>query len=376
MENDMPIGTGETDHWHPHPTRPTRPMEPTKKAAEAIIGAVAASAVETSMTIAEHEKASKHRYSKLCHKLKKVKEEIMSTPDVNVYQKDPMSGIMPLMMGNMGGGVGAGAGAGLGAGLVGGLLGGLLFGGNRNLLGGGEGVRNDHVTPSLLASSLANVTESANNTAVLSQLGRIEAAIPYNEGQVQLALAGSTASLSNQASNYQISNIQGFANTNQAISTATAGIIAVGETVKDTVNSTAAATNLAVANLGTALVQNTYAIGQAINNDGDKTRALIQSYNDANLQRQLAVAEARGLEDRLIGRQREVEVNVTQNVNQNQAQAQAQQQQQQLVVGFNQLCAVVAGLQNAVATNSNMIIGNTGAVATGPQTANPVNVRT
>ena len=47
-----------------------------------------------------------------------------------------------------------------------------------------------------------------------------------------------------------------------------------------------------------------------------------------------------------------------------------------LIVLLNHLCTVVAGLQSAVATNSNMIIGNTGAVGTGPQTANPVNVRT
>lgn len=35
----------------------------------------------------------------------------------------------------------------------------------------------------------------------------------------------------------------------------------------------------------------------------------------------------------------------------------------------------VNSLQSAVATNSNLIVGNTGAVATGVQTANPVNVR-
>jgi len=297
----------------------------------------------------------------------------------NIFETNPMGAMLPMMMGGNGvSGAGAGAGAGLGAGLLGGVLGGALLGG-RGLLGNdgrGVGPVEGCVTPTQLTAALAGVTESANNTAVMSQLGRIEAAIPYNEGQVQLALAGAQAALSGQASAYAISNIQGFANTNSAISTATAGIIAVGETVKDTVNATSAATNLAVANLGTAMVQNTYALSQVVNNDGDKTRALIQSINDANLQRQLTIAESRGLEDRLLGRQREVEVTVTQNVNQNQAQAQAQQQQQQLVVGFNQLAAVVAGLQNAVATNSNMIIGNTGATTTGAQTANPVNVRT
>jgi hypothetical protein len=48
---------------------------------------------------------------------------------------------------------------------------------------------------------------------------------------------------------------------------------------------------------------------------------------------------------------------------------------EQQAVLLGQLVAVVGNLQNAVATNSNLIVGNTGAVATGPQTANPVNVR-
>ena len=82
------------------------------------------------------------------------------------------------------------------------------------------------------------------------------------------------------------------------------------------------------------------------------------------LQEQQAASTARG-----------TEVNVTQQVNQVQAQAQAQQQQQQQLILLNTIAGHLVGLQNAVATNSNLIVGNTGAVATGPQTANPVNVR-
>lgn len=323
--------------------------------------------MDEEITLGQHEMRSENRAHKLGEKIHEMKEEIMST--------DNTAAILAAM-GNRGGNVDGAAGLGMGGGLIGGVVLGALLGGNRGLLGGtgavgGEGC----VTPTQLTAALAGVEDNQMNTAVLSQLGRIEAAIPYNEGQVQLALAGAQAALSNQASSYQISNIQGFANNQSALATATAGIIAVGETVKDTVNMTSAATNLAVANLGTQMVQNTYALSQVTVNEAEKTRALIQSIHEGNMQRKLAVAEARGLEDRLIGRQREVEVNVTQNVNQNQAQAQAQQQQQQLISGFNQLCAVVAGMQNAVATNSNLIIGNSAATTTGAQTANPVNVR-
>lgn len=55
-------------------------------------------------------------------------------------------------------------------------------------------------------------------------------------------------------------------------------------------------------------------------------------------------------------------------------QAQAQQQQQAILLG--NIWERLNGMQNAIATNSNLIVGNTGATTTGAQTANPVNVRT
>lgn len=62
-------------------------------------------------------------------------------------------------------------------------------------------------------------------------------------------------------------------------------------------------------------------------------------------------------------------MNNTQNQNQLQFQAQAQ--------ALSQVAAALVEVnQLARATNQNLIIGNTGAVGTGPQTANPVNVRT
>lgn len=324
--------------------------------------------MDEEITLGQHETRSENRAQKLGEKIHEMKEEIMST--------DNTAAILAAM-GNRGGSVDGAAGLGMGGGLIGGVVLGALLGGNRGLLGGNGAAGGEScVTPTQLTAALAGVEDNQMNTAVLSQLGRIEAAIPYNEGQVQLALAGAQAALSNQASDYQISNIQGFANTNAALSTATAGIIAVGETVKDTVNMTSAATNLGIANLATSGLQNTFALSNAINNDGDKTRALITSINDANLQRQLTVADLDRRDEANRGRQRETEINITNTNTAVAQQAQQQQQQQQLVVGFNHLCGLVAGLQNAVATNSNMIIGNTGATTTGAQTANPVNVRT
>lgn len=106
--------------------------------------------------------------------------------------------------------------------------------------------------------------------------------------------------------------------------------------------------------------------------DGEKTRALIQSINDANLNRELAVTQAALAEERGSRRVRDVEVNVSQVVTQAQAQAQQQAQFSALFSAVQQVCGE---LQVARATNANLIIGNTGATTTGAQTASPINVR-
>ncbi len=291
--------------------------------------------------------------------------EIMTPAEtINLFANPGMGGM---------GGAGAGAGAGLGAGLLGGILGGALLGGNRGglLNNGGTDIVNTQgvVTPALLASSLAQVTDTAQSTTVLQTLGDIKASIPLAEGQVQLALAGAQADINGNISMGLQTAINGQAGINANIANAIATSLASQAAIKETVLSSAAA-NL------TATLNSKFEIANTIRDDGDKTRALIVAQNDAMLNRQLTVAEAALLEQRAIGRSREVEVNVTQTVNQNQLQLQAQQQQQQQLLILSQVASALNGLQNAVATNSNLIVGNTGAVATGPQTANPVNVRT
>lgn len=81
-----------------------------------------------------------------------------------------------------------------------------------------------------------------------------------------------------------------------------------------------------------AINQNVSAQGcqtrETVQNDGDKTRALITAQYEANLQRELTVAQSALVEERHASRVRDVEVRVSQTVNQNQMQAQAQAQQQ------------------------------------------------
>jgi len=102
----------------------------------------------------------------------------------------------------------------------------------------------------------------------------------------------------------------------------------------------------------------------------------VQATSTAILQA-LAEAKLDNLKNELLelrGRShaRETEINVSQTVN----QAQAQQQQQQILESrFGRLEHLISCVhQEARATNSNVIAGNTGAVTTGAQTANPTNV--
>lgn len=319
------------------------------------------------MDLSEHETASQHRYEDLKRHVTEShqhhKEKEMHIPEVNYFAGSGM------------GGAGAGLGAGLGGGLLGGILGGALLG-NRGLIGGGVGgVVEPCVTPMQLQTATGSIIDAQQNTAVLQGIGDIKAAVPLAEAQVQLALSQAQGQISNQIGTQSLAIAQGFGNTSQQISTAQAAVIAVGESVKDAVNITSAATQLAIANSVAQGLQNTNFIVTQVRDDGDKTRALLVAQNENALRDANTALQIRLSETQAEGRARGTEVNVSQVVNQAQAQSQAQAQQQQLIVGFNQLCSHVMGLQNAVATNSNLIIGNTGATTTGAQTANPVNVR-
>lgn len=310
------------------------------------------------MELTEHESASQERYQKLKHHIKDLK----MSETRNIFET---------------GGAGMGLGAGLGGGLLGGILGGALLN-NRGLLGrNGTG---EIVTPMQLQTATGSIIDSNQNTAVLQSLGDIKGAVPLAEGQVQIALAGAVGEIRSHLGNVENTLVQGQTAINNNVSNAIAAslasqnnlnvnILTQGSATRELVNATSQA-NLS------ATKDSQFATQVAISNSTKEILAALNEQNTANLQRQLTVAENALLETRAEGRARGTEVNVTQTVNQNQMQLQAQQQQQQQLLLLNSIAGHLVGLQNAVATNSNMIIGNTGAVGTGTQTANPVNVRT
>lgn len=231
-----------------------------------------------------------------------------------------------------GGGDMGGSGGGM---LMGLILGSLLRNGG---LGGGS---ND-------GAVLANM--ATKDDLMQQTLGSIEAAIPYNEAQVQLALSAAMASLTaqNTANTQHLSSELGNAQLQAATN--------------------AAMLTRDIASVDTNVDRQSTAIQIAIAADGAKTRELITSNQIAELNQRLTVAQLENSENRAIQREMSNSHNVTTTINTNQQQQQLQTQRQDfllnsLVNGFGQI---------ARATNSNVVVGSTG-VGTS-QNANPTNV--
>lgn len=217
----------------------------------------------------------------------------------------------------------------------------LLLAGRGGILGnGGDGAANA-VTPAFLASSLASVTNTATLDNVQQSLGDIKASIPFNEAQVQLALAGQTAQIQQQATANATANALANQGIMKGVSDAIATSLASQGAIKESILTTSAA-NLQ------ATLQNRFDLSQTVRDDGDKTRALLIAQNDAVLNRELTVAQSALLEARSIGRERDNNLTITQTVNQNNQQAQMQTQQQQQFQILANLAAQVGNLANDI----------------------------
>jgi len=228
---------------------------------------------------------------------------------------------------------------GMGFGGEGGLGGGLLLG---LLLGRGGLLGNQDFN---------NHRDCVTNESLNQQtLGDIKAAIPLAEAQVQLAMAGLQASLSNQATQ----DTQYLSTQNNSLALAQASI--------------AAALARDIGNVDTNVDRQSAQIQETIFRDGEATRALITSNRIADLEQQLTVAQLRESEQRSINR--EIVNTNTITIGMNQQQSQQQQQMQALQWQLNQLCGAFG--QVARATNSQVVVGSTGVGAN--QTANPTNV--
>jgi len=237
------------------------------------------------------------------------------TPTVDIHNSDPLAMAMAMQRGTGGGGDGLFGGGGL----IGGLVLGSLLRNNGGLLGG------DGAGGAVSAQSQANMS-------LMAGIGDLKQSVAVGTAQMEASQTAQTAQLSSQLSSVA-SALTG---------TVTNGLLGV----RDAVNASAVLT-----------MQGTNQTMQAINADGEKTRALIVQQYEATLNRQLSEANAALVELRSEGRIRENGITITQNV--------AQQQQQQQM--GNLLSAMLGEMQNIRATNQAVNIG------AGTLTANPVN---
>ena len=248
----------------------------------------------------------------------------------------------PGMIMGMGGGGGDGLfGGGGGGGLIGGLiLGSLLRQGNGGLFGGdGNG-----------AGAAAVTSQGLADMSLMQAIGQVDKAVAVSTAAMEASQANQTIGITNQFNNV------------------TGSLANRIEGVKDAVNANAVVLMQQLNAVNTQILTTANDTQTAVYNDGDKTRALITSQYELNLQRQLADANAAIIE--LRSREfsgsaaRGVEVTTTNNINQ-------MQQQQQQQAQYGQLASLIYALgQNITATNAAINVGS------GTQTANPANNNT
>lgn len=251
--------------------------------------------------------------------------------------------------------IGGMGGLGLGGNNEGGLLMGLLFGsilGNRN--GGGLfGGNNNGGSGDLDAAGIAaKVVELQNSSNLREQV------------------AGLGTEISNSF-NLQNLGIQAqFNQVDQAIAASTLANALAAKEAEINALKTANVLQTNIESLSTKSDAQFSATLQAIANDGAATRALINANEMANLRDQLD-------SERRSRVARETEISITNNnINTNaQFQAQAQIQTQRDFDNTRRFDFLFNQIQTAVATNSNINIGNAGATTNGVQNANPVNLK-
>ena len=238
-----------------------------------------------------------------------------------------------MMMAGGDGGLGFGGGGGLIGGLI---LGSLLRQGRGGLFGGEDG------------AVVAPGAQAQANMSLMQSIGQVDKAVAVSTAAMEASQANQSIGLTNQ-----------FNNVTGSLATRIEG-------VKDTVNSNSVALMQQLNTVNTNLLSGFNQTQQVVQNDGDKTRALITAQYEATLNRQLTDANAAviALQNRFENaeRARGIEVNTTTTVNQMQQQAQQQQQ-------YGHLANLIYGLGQNI-TNGAINVGS------GTLTANPTNTNT
>lgn len=243
----------------------------------------------------------------------------------------------------MAGGGDGGLGFGGGGGLIGGLILGTLLRNGQNGLFGGSG--DGGAGGAVLRSPPEQV---AANMSLMQSIGQVDKAVAVSTAAMEASQAQQTIGLTNQ------------------FNATTGSLVNRIDGVRDAVNANSVALMQQLNTVNTNLLQGFNQTQQVVQNDGDKTRALITAQYEATLNRQLtdANAEIIALQNRSALDAATNGINVTNTNNINQMQQQAQQQQQ-----YGHLANLIYGLGQNI-TNGAINVGS------GTLTANPVNTNT
>lgn len=232
-----------------------------------------------------------------------------------------------------------------GGGLIGGLILGSLLRNGGNLFGGADGAG-----AASLAAARIPPEQSTANMQLMQSIGAVDKAVAVNTAAMEASQATQSLGLTSQLNN---------------ITSALAGRV---DGVKDTVNAMAMVLAQQLNGLEKTTMENRYELSKDISADGEKTRALVTSQYEINLQRQLADANAAIIElrndNRYAERSRGIEVTTTNNINQMQQQAQQQAQ-------YGQIANALWGLSQSIRSNNEAIN-----VGSGTLTASPTNTNT
>lgn len=233
-----------------------------------------------------------------------------------------------------------------GGGLVGGLILGSLLRNNGNLFGADGG--------GAAGAALRSPPEQVSaNMALMQSIGAVDKAVAVSTAAMEASQATQTIGITSQLNNV------------------TSSLATRVDGVKEAVNANAMVLAQQIAALNQTTMENRYELSKDISADGEKTRALITSQYELNLQRQLADANAEIIElrhdGRLAERTRGIEVNTTTTVNQMQQQAQQQAQ-------YGELYRAIWGLGQSIRDNNSAINVGSG-TQTSTNTPTNTNIR-
>lgn len=250
-----------------------------------------------------------------------------------------------MMMSGGDGGLGFGSGGGLIGGLI---LGSLLRNGNGGLFGNGDG------GGAALGATLRNPPEQNQaNMDLMAAIGAVDKSVAISTATMEASQATQTLGITTQLNNVASS------------------IATRIDNVKDVVNTNSVALMQGQNAIQQNIMENRYELSKDINEDGDKTRALIVQQYEATLNRQLGEANAALIElrnrEHVGAATRGVEVTTTNNINQMQQQAQQQAQ-------YGQLANLIYGLGQSIRDNNSAINVGSG-TQTSTNTPTNTNIR-